>query len=882
MANLPNRLGITLAIDGLQKIKQDLRRIGETIRSTADKATRPFREAGTRISNSLSAAGNGARAMREAISRAATRAASSLATISAAGARMSAALGRAGVAAGRGLANGISSGVRTATGAISKIGAGLAGGLIATGFGVTENAREVQSLARSARAAGTTIQKFTALAAVTSQLGMESDDLLGAMADLSEKIDEAYRDPESSIAELFKRAGISVKDTNGKLRDTADVFRDIPDALRRIKSTAERSSVATQLIAGDSEKLAGVLALTNEEMSKRIKLAAKTGNIVDDRQARAAQRLLDHFYGLTANLKGLWRLTSYRLYPAFARFFDTMSALISKNKRLLSETFVRIVTDLLDRIVALTRALFEIGETNAGRGLAAFVDIVQAAAKGASLLISKFSGVGAGIEKGLAAGIVAIRDFAAAFMIASGNESTAGQLFGKKIDGSIVAKKAINRNGITEFDGPRKIEDKDGYSLDFSISQGTFNAAKGFSGAIDGMLGQFKRLASYVERYVVPVLKDVFLALSGNDTAYRRIVARFNRIIFESDAVQSAIKRLDEMAASSDVFEFIYFSIIGRDIDREENWVARTLDDIIEAFGYFVEKIKPITDKIRQIVGGLLGTDNPFIIGGATAASTAGASWLLGAIQGILPVAEKLGGVFGGIKGAASFLFASKIRAVGGILALATAAIVDFELFKSLLEEIIGIVKGGLTEAWEQFANTFPDMAAKIMSAFQPVIDMVRYFDERIRRIAEANEREEKKAEEARQAEIERIKAAGGEVIQRPNIEDASDGGTIPGFLKRYLSAGGEGLARYWAGGGQGFSQMIMGDAEEQASIVEAVNRRYYPEALAAASASVPEELKASFEVVIGNDRTSVTAPASSVAEVQRNLQAHQRRRIGG
>lgn len=917
---LPDKLGITLAIDGLKKIGTDLKALGGRVGKAADQAAKPWDDAGKTISQTIreagdsaaemskevskaaeksgdaiegagsgakrfgsmltNAAGVGGKALRavgtqaqrmasavgtgasraagalvsvnaaadrmsSAIGSAAARSVRSILTITKAGLRMSTALSRAGFTAGRALGRGIANGARTATGALAKIGTGIAGGLVGTGYAVNETAQGIQQQARLARTSGTTIEKFSALAAVTSQYGMDIEDLSGAMADLSEKIDEAYRDPESSIAALFERAGISVRGANGELRDTADVFADIPDALRRIKSTAERSSVATQLIAGDSEKLASVLALTNDEMRARMRLAARTGQIIDDKQVRLSQKFLDSFYALKATVTGLFKQVSLRLYPAFGQFFTVLRKGLEANGKLISDKFASSIEKTLGLITQFTAGLLGLGESQAAKGLNAFIDLVSAAGKGAAMLISRFSGVGDGIKKGLSSGIIAMRDFAASFMIASGNETEAGQLFGKKITGKTRVKSKIDRNGREVFDEAKEVDS--GYALDFEIEDETFSAAKGFSGAIDGMLAKFRELSQYVQIHVVPVFSDVFRALAGDDVAYRKIIHRFQRLIEESDTLQGMLDRLDKLAGQSDVFEFLYHSLLGRPISND-NWVVKHLRDIGEAFAWVEEHIFPKIADLKQKLGELLGTQNPYLIGGALLGGKAALSWVAVGLTAIIAPARALGVAITGIATAARFLFLTPVGLAIGALSLLAVALTDSEKLKSTLGSLVDYVNGALTSAWAAFADTFPDLAAKIEATLRPIGALIDKISGYVGSNSEDLVSPETQAEGRALIEKAQVQTrnrlaqiqAGGPVIDRPDLADGTS----------------------WR------------------DMIDTVSQT--PAPAYAETYTNPAQPPVAFEVVIGSERIPAQASADAAAALKRNLQTSQRRRIGG
>ena len=722
MSTSKNSIGIRLKLDGLQQIGAELKRVGTKFRQAAESASRPFKAAGVAIGATFKGVNAAAATMSKAIATSAAAAGRSLALISSAATKVSASLARAGAAGGKALYSGIASATGRIKGLLKSVSLGVAGITGATLFGVNDTARGIQEQARLSRTSGTTFEKFSALSAVTKQFGMDSEDLSGALADLSEKMDDAVN-LGGPIAEVFERAGLSLTDARGKMRDTADVFLDIPEALSKIESQTVRSSLATQLIAGDSEKLASVLALTNDEIRERIKLAKDTGQIVTQKDVIASQRFLDSFYKLKATLTGLFKQISFELYPAFEKTFDLLTDIFRKNHDFIVNRFSDAIKGLLEKFTKLTSAIFNMNKGgDVSSGMSAFVDLIQAAAKGAGLLVNKWSGVGDSIAGGLGSGIVALRDFASSFLIASGETETAGKLFGKKLtaDSPAMSRRRLSKDGIEEFDTPQKVTE--GYGFDFKHDKKTFNAAKGFASTIEGIKAKFDGLATSVRQTVVPAFQDIFAALSGDPVALKRLVDQFDNLTGAVTAFKDALKMVDDLAERSEFFGFIIRNLQGRggELTAENNWVVKHVKQIEEAFKYFVETYGPTVTKIRELIGSALGTTNPYVAAGTTLFAITAAGKIGAALQGLQLIASP-------VKKALGFLFMTPVGRAVGLVSLIGYALTDIDGFIEKVNYAVELIKNNLVRAWEIFTDKFPDTAAALEKVFAPIREFVEY-----------------------------------------------------------------------------------------------------------------------------------------------------------
>lgn len=99
------------------------------------------------------------------------------------------------------------------------------------------------------------IQRWRAAAIAT---GTNVDSLTISMRFLTQNL-ENYDDKTSDIRNKLNALGVTVKDTNGKFRDTSDLMWDIIDALGAMPDIVERNKLAMQLFGKSWSELASLM-----------------------------------------------------------------------------------------------------------------------------------------------------------------------------------------------------------------------------------------------------------------------------------------------------------------------------------------------------------------------------------------------------------------------------------------------------------------------------------------------------------------------------------------------------------------------------------------------------------------------------------------------
>ena len=121
----------------------------------------------------------------------------------------------------------------------------------------------LQLLAKAAEVAG-------------SEDGLEG--VTDSAQELQLRLAEVVQDGTGPAAEAFRKLGISAQDLIDKSPE--DMLLTVVAALQNVTNEADRKFLADELLGGSSEKLAGLLNLTNEELGNQLQHLADTGDFM--------------------------------------------------------------------------------------------------------------------------------------------------------------------------------------------------------------------------------------------------------------------------------------------------------------------------------------------------------------------------------------------------------------------------------------------------------------------------------------------------------------------------------------------------------------------------------------------------------------------------
>lgn len=205
----------------------------------------------------------------------------------------------------------------------------LAGGLVA-GLGVVSGA--LLSATRSAAAYIGEIKDFSqhtsvaareasALAYAAGQNGTSVQDLQRGLERLNQNLAETVNGTGDG-ARLFRALGISVTETDGRLRGTNDVFLDVVDSLGRFRDDGAKSTLVAKLLG---EQMQDMARAGRDAIVEQTREAEKLGLVLGERDVAAAEALDKAMDRLNKTFLGITVQVGKELIPTMTEAVDLFS-----------------------------------------------------------------------------------------------------------------------------------------------------------------------------------------------------------------------------------------------------------------------------------------------------------------------------------------------------------------------------------------------------------------------------------------------------------------------------------------------------------------------------------------------------------------------------
>lgn len=161
--------------------------------------------------------------------------------------------------------NALGGGIHKITGIIGTLAGIVAGGAAFKGI-ISETTTWIGEVGKLSRTLGISAEQASALKVATHTLGIEADVVSGAALRLAKSINA---DGGAAIQHL----GVSVRDSNGHLRNSVDIMTDVNSALSKLKAGTDRNAAGMSIYSRSWGEVQATLRLTTEEMERAKKTA---------------------------------------------------------------------------------------------------------------------------------------------------------------------------------------------------------------------------------------------------------------------------------------------------------------------------------------------------------------------------------------------------------------------------------------------------------------------------------------------------------------------------------------------------------------------------------------------------------------------------------
>jgi hypothetical protein len=195
-------------------------------------------------------------------------------------------------------------GASVATG-VAAAAAAVAAAAVAIGIAMQRTIDDMDKLSKSSAKLGIPVEQLSALAYAADLSDVSFESLSKGVAKLSKNMVEAAAKPTSEAANAFKALGVSVKDSDGKLKSSQEVMGEVADKFAGLKDGAGKTAVSIALFGRAGADLIPMLNDGKDGLKSMSDEAQQWGIIFDAKTGKAAEAFNDNLTRLGYAWKGI-------------------------------------------------------------------------------------------------------------------------------------------------------------------------------------------------------------------------------------------------------------------------------------------------------------------------------------------------------------------------------------------------------------------------------------------------------------------------------------------------------------------------------------------------------------------------------------------------
>lgn len=243
--------------------------------------------------------------------------------------------------------------LKSAVKGLTAIVAGATAAAVAIFAFTKKIAESNDELMKFALRTGVDIEALQELGFVAELNGGSIDSMNSSLENLARISSEAARGVGAGV-EVFGMLGISVTDSNGRLKEADVMLNDVSDAISRLGTQAERLEFAQKLGIGPDLLIA--IQQGSEAINKQRKEARELGFVIDQDAGKAAADFIDEQLRLTKVVSGVANAIGTRLIKQFNKSNGLFIEWFKINKQLIQQN----LSLFLDKVIGSIKVVFNI------------------------------------------------------------------------------------------------------------------------------------------------------------------------------------------------------------------------------------------------------------------------------------------------------------------------------------------------------------------------------------------------------------------------------------------------------------------------------------------------------------------------------------------
>jgi len=208
---------------------------------------------------------------------------------------------------------------------VAIAGAAGAAAVGAGAFALAKRSAEMSAaLGKLANQTGESVEDLSAVNFAAQQLGIDFEDVTGAIEELNIRLGEAARDGTGPLADAFRQLGLDAEVLSRAPVDQR--IARIGAAIAALPDKSQRGFIADEIFGGDAFKILPLLQQSEDQLRAFRQEAERIGAIVTPEQAAEAARFNKSLSQLNQTLTNLGRAVGAELIPVFQSMVTDLQA----------------------------------------------------------------------------------------------------------------------------------------------------------------------------------------------------------------------------------------------------------------------------------------------------------------------------------------------------------------------------------------------------------------------------------------------------------------------------------------------------------------------------------------------------------------------------
>lgn len=183
------------------------------------------------------------------------------------------------------------------------------------------------SLEKLSQAAGVSVENLGGLNLAFAASGLSQDDLSTSLKKLNVNLSDAAGNATSKSGEAFRALGISVTDSNGKIKDAGTVMGEVAEKFKDLADGPNKTALAVQLFGKAGQQLIPTLNEGKEGLDQFQKQAEAAGITLSGPAAEAAEKFEQQFAIMKATLStGFGNQLESQLVPVLTEIGNQLTS----------------------------------------------------------------------------------------------------------------------------------------------------------------------------------------------------------------------------------------------------------------------------------------------------------------------------------------------------------------------------------------------------------------------------------------------------------------------------------------------------------------------------------------------------------------------------